>query len=152
MKKVLACLLCGIIALGVVGCRTNKNIENIEKQYEPIEIDGISIELKNGTLSNKSVEIIIKDTNGSDKYRYGSSFRIDKKEKDNWVKLKGTGNDCSATLAAYNVNEDGILEMKQDWECMYGKLDQGTYRLVKDIFLTNDNQNTKYIAVEFVIA
>ena len=133
-------------------CRTNKNIENIEKQYEPIEINGISIELKNGTLSNKSVEIIIKDTNGSDKYRYGSSFRIDKKEKDNWVKLKGTGNDCSATLAAYNVNENGILEMKQDWECMYGKLDQGTYRLVKDIFLTNDNQNKKYIAVEFVIA
>ena len=34
---------------------------------------------------------------------------------------------------------------------MYGKLDQGTYRLVKDIFLTNDNQNKKYIAVEFVI-
>ena len=152
MKKVLTCLLCVTIALGVVGCRTNKNIENIEKQYEPIEIDGISIELKNGTLSNKSVEIIIKDTNGSDKYRYGSGFRIDKKEKDNWVKLKGTGNDCSATLAAYNVNENGILEMKQDWECMYGKLDQGTYRLVKDIFLTKDNQNTKYIAVEFVIA
>ena len=43
MKKVLACLLCVTIALGVVGCRTNKNIE---KQYEPIEIDGISIELK----------------------------------------------------------------------------------------------------------
>ena len=45
--------------------------------------------------------------------------------------------------------------MEQNWDCMYGSLEAGTYRLVKDISLQSDipitDNDKKYISVEFVI-
>ena len=43
---------------------------------------------------------------------------------------------------AYYVNEEGILEMKQNWECMYGILDKGTYSINVNI------ETDKYVKVK----
>ena len=40
---------------------------------------------------------------------------------------------------AYYVNKEGILEMKQNWECMYGRLEQRNYRL----FLESNTPSTE---------
>ena len=56
---------------------------------------------------------------------------------------------------AYYVDENGILEMEQNWDYIYGPLDKGTYRLVKDVSFDADTPITKddiyYIWVEFEI-
>ena len=56
---------------------------------------------------------------------------------------------------AYYVDENGILEMEQNWDYIYGPLDKGTYRLVKDVLFNADTPITKddiyYIWVEFEI-
>lgn len=153
MKKVLfTILICGTIILGITGCGKKATIKDDVKSNE---IDGISMVIKEGTLTNKGATVIIKDINGKGKYVYGTSFRIEKKEKDNWAKLKETGNNCAFTMIAYYIDDDGLLEFDQDWECMYGELENGTYRLVKDTFLSSDipitEEDIKYFSVEFTI-
>ena len=151
-KRILTILLCIIFALTISGCARD---EKISENFEPTEIDGISMAIKENSLTNKEATVIIKDTNGKGTYVYGNSFRIDKKENNNWVAPKETGKNCGFEEIAYYVNDEGILELKQNWECMYGSLDAGTYRLVKDIFLESDTPSTeinkKYISVEFTI-
>ena len=142
--------------LSISGCGSNQKLETpADKLNEPTQIDGIYMTIKDGTLTRKDATLIIKDTNGSGTYVYGGSFRIDKNENGNWVTLKEIGNKCSVTLQPLYVDENGILEMYQSWECSYGNLDSGTYRLVKEIFLQSDipitDEELKYISVEFSI-
>lgn len=119
------------------------------------EIPGISMTIRDGTLTEKSATVVIKDTNGKGTYVYGTEFRIEKNENNNWVKPKETGNNCGFTMMAYYVNDDGFLEFEQNWECMYSSLEKGNYRLVKSTALSNDTPITedevKYFSVEFTI-
>ena len=151
-KTILTILLCGVMVLGITGCGSNKKVE---EKFSPTELNGISMAIKEGTLTEKGVTVIIKDTNGKGTYVYGTEFRIDKKENNNWIKPKETGNNCGFTEVAYYVDDDGFLEFEQNWECMYGKLEKGTYRLVKNTFLESDTPITddeiKYFSVEFTI-
>lgn len=127
----------------------------IEEKYEPTEIDGVTMTIKEGTLTHKRATIIIKDENGKGKYVYGTSFRIDKKVDGKWVSPKRTNNTCAFNSMAYFVDDNGYLEFEQDWDCMYSSLENGTYRLVKDTFLESSTPITekdiKYFSVEFTI-
>lgn len=129
--------------------------DEIEEKFQPTEIDGISMSIKEGTLTNKGATIIIKDTNGKGKYVYGTSFRIDKKVDDKWIALQTTDNNCAFTSMAYYVDDNGYLEFNQNWNCMYSSLENGTYRLVKYTFLESDipitEEEHKYFSVEFTI-
>src|SRR5574344_30594 len=151
-KTVLTILLCGVMVLGITGCGSNKKVE---EKFRPTEITGISMAIKEGTLTEKGATVIIKDTNGKETYVYGTEFRIDKKENNNWIKPKETGNNCVSPEVAYYVDDDGFLEFEPSWECMYGKLEKGTYRLVKNTFLESDTPITedeiKFFSVEFTI-
>lgn len=153
MKKVFfTILICGTIILGITGCGKKATIKDDVKLNE---IDGISMKIKEGTLTNKGATIIIEDSNGKGKYVYGTSFRIEKKGKNNWINPKETSNNCDFTTMAYYVNEEGLLEFDQNWECMYGELEKGTYRLIKDTFLSSNKpvteEDKKYFSVEFTI-
>ena len=125
-----------------------------ETQYKGInhigesqsEASGVSLTIKSGTLTNTSATVIITDENDQ-KYSYEQWFRIDKKENDTWKEIDTISDDYTFITLAYNVGKDGTLEMKQDWKDLYGELESGTYRLVKQI---NDN-GTKYFWVEFTI-
>ena len=129
--------------------------EEIEEKYEPTKIDGITMTIKEGTLTNKNATIIIRDTNGKGKYVYGTAFRIDKKINGKWYKLETTNNNCAFTMKAYYVDDNGHLEFNQDWTCLHKKLEKGIYRLVKSTFLESDTPITeddhKYFSVEFTI-
>lgn len=143
-----------IVKLYSEGEDVNSEIESI---FYPdyYEIDGISMSIKEGTLTNKSATIIIKDTNGKGKYVYGTSFRIDKKVDGKWIEPQTTDNICAFTSMAYYVDDNGYLEFNQDWNCMYSSLEKGTYRLVKYTLLESDTPITeedhKYFSVEFNI-
>lgn len=115
------------------------------------EIEGISIKIKEGTLTKTSATIIIYDRNGT-KYVYGKPFYIERLENGIWKKLDGVG---YFNEPAYFVDRNGILVMTQEWSHIYGALKNGKYRLVKEIFLDNKRPITEidkqYISVIFTI-
>ena len=89
---------------------------------------------------------------------YGESFWLEKYnyETHSFEKMENTtGNNCAVNLPAYGVTPDKPLELHHDFSCMYGELDRGNYRLVKNVFFESDTpvseEDTYYIWVEFDI-
>lgn len=113
------------------------------------------MKIKDGSLTNKGVTVVITDTNGKGKNVYGSEFRIESKENNNWVEPIKTTNFCAFDMMAYHVDDNGVLELEQNWECGYGELEKGTYRIVKHTFLNSDKPvieaDKKAFYVEFTL-
>ena len=148
MKKVFIFIL-------IIGCLCGCTINKVEDKFVSTEVSGISMMIQDNSLTRESLKLVIKDMNGKGFYVYGKSFRIDKKENDTWVGVEKLNNNCGFDLIAYYVNSDNLLEMEQNWECMYGSLDDGEYRLVKDVVLESDipmtEEDKRYISISFVI-
>ena len=118
--------------------------------YEPVKlvygVDGVSMKIKEGSLTETKAVVIIEDLN-KNKYVYGEEFFLEKKENDNWIRLTPNNYDYGFNEIGYVINEDNKLELIQDWSKIYGVLGKGKYRLVKNVF---DN-GYKYFFVEFDI-
>lgn len=114
--------------------------------------DIVDIEIKD--LTKTSMKIIIHD-NSTNRIVYGSEFYIQKYANHDWESVPETGENYGFNSIAYYVNEEGILEMKQNWTHMYGPLPKGIYRIVKNVFFESDipvsNDETFYIWQEFEI-
>ena len=120
------------------------NVYEIENEYKVENIDGITMTIKEGTLTNKSATIIITDTTNNENI-YGSYYRIDKYEFDKWNEFDIIYEDNYAWISiGYLVDKDNKLEMDMNWLELYGELDKGTYRIVIEV-------NNKYFSVEFQI-
>ena len=107
---------------------------------------GISIEIKEGTLTNTGATVIITDKSEK-KNRYNDWYTIYKKGIGRWINLS-SGKVWSSR--SYITDENGRLELDCKWEYGYGKLKKGTYRLVQGVEMAEDNSN-KIVYVEFQI-
>lgn len=107
------------------------------------EVDGITMYIKDNTLTDIGCTVVIQDTNKDN--IFGNWYRFDKKINGKWQELKPIIDNYGFTAMGYKVNEDGIIEFKIDWEWLYGKLDDGEYRIVKSV------NHDKYFSVEFLI-
>lgn len=153
----------------VVSCHTSKGVKDIYiaplnsklgidtdwmiKQElcgksEPVKIDGLSLEIKKGTLKNTGVTYVITDTNNGIEISR-EYYRIDKYENNEWVKL-GTADGTPLEnlrwkMIGFKITKGKKVEIPLNWEKIYGKLNPGKYRLVKKTL------DEKYFAVEFEI-
>ena len=116
-------------------------------------IDNVSMQIKEGTLTNKSLTLVIKDST-NDKYSFEQEFYLEKKTNNVWSKLKKVHTDYAFNQMAYYA-DNKELELKQDWDYIYGTLEKGTYRLVKKVFKNSDipvnEEKIKLISVDFEI-
>ena len=120
------------------------NIYEVEEQ----SVENVKMEIKEGTLNKTGATIIIKDSNIKP-FVYSEWFRIDKKVNDSWEKLNIINDKHSFSAIAYNIDNTGKLERAIDWSDIYGNLDKGSYKLIKNVY---DNEgNEIYFSVEFDI-
>lgn len=127
---------------------TNNSSNNVS---EPIDttnrtIDNVEMKIKDGTLTRTSATIVIEDKN-EEPYGYGEWFRIDKNENGEWKELEAIDENYSFTDIAYIPREDGTSEINVNWGDLYGELENGEYRLVKELY----GDETNYIYAEFTI-
>ena len=116
----------------------NNEVNNIET---PTALDqtteNVKIDIVDGTLTRDGAEIIITDNN-TDKYGYGTDFKLQKKENNNWVDLEYLPN-TSFTDIAYKLNNN-TLKLNVNFKEHYGTLKDGIYRLSKPVY----SNRTKY--------
>lgn len=117
--------------------------ENVTTEKELTKLDNISMTIKEGTLTKTSATIIITDLS-VDENTYGAYYRIDKKENDKWTELQPIIDNYGFNSIGYLVDENNKLELHHKWDWLYGELESGEYRLVKEV-------NNKYFSVEFNI-
>lgn len=116
-----------------------------EKKLQNINLK-VSLSLKKDTLTKTSATIIISDISEQEN-TYGEWFRIDKKTNQFWEELKPIDDNYAFKDIAYKMGENHQLEMNIDWSKLYGELESGEYRLIKDLY----NDGHIYLSVEFTI-
>ena len=155
-------------SLGVFGdddfytlvCNSLDNVKDIfvAKEIESLnnkcllkidDLDGVEMIIKEGSLTNESATVIIRDVSSRDNI-YGNEYRIDKFEDGTWKMMNVLIDNYAWDLIGYVVDEDNVLEFDIDWSKIYGKLNPGKYRIVKDTSYSGEG-TVHYITAEFEI-
>ena len=149
-KMVFVILLCGVLILTMTGCVKTKNKLDIgnKSNIKALKND-VMMTIKDGTLTNKSVTLIL--TNNSDrKIQYGSPYEIEIKKNDEWHKINAKLN---FTLQLFILESKKKNEFELNFEDGYGKLPPGTYRVIKKIDKEKEDGvfDSFYVAAEFTI-
>lgn len=150
MKKILTILLCGIMVLGMAGCGKEKNKFDIgNKSNIKISQNDVIMTIKEGTLTNKSATIVL--TNNSEKnFQYGNPYEIEIKKDGEWHKINI---ELYFDMPAFQLSAKESKEIELNWKNGYGKLANGTYRIIKEIDYEYEEEKyeTFNVAVEFTI-
>ena len=150
MKKILTILLCGIMVLGMAGCGKTKNKFDIgNKSNIKISQNDVTMTIKEGTLTNRSATLVL--TNNSEKnFQYGNPYEIEIKKDGEWHKINI---ELYFDMPAFQLSAKESKEIELDWENGYGKLANGTYRIIKEIDYEYEEEKyeTFNVAVEFTI-
>lgn len=112
---------------------TNKTINNIKK---------VSAEIFD--ISESGATIVIKDNNKKP-YIYGEWYKIEKEENGKWVAVKTIIDNYGFNTVGYQVGENREVKLVINWEWLYGKLPEGSYRILKQV-------EDSYLAIPFNIA
>ncbi|MFR1777690.1 MAG: immunoglobulin-like domain-containing protein [Clostridia bacterium] len=123
----------------------NLTSEEIDKLTSERTLDKVSMEIKEGTLTNKGATIIITDRNELP-YSYGEAYKLEKLEKKEWKALWNiyyAKNDIG-----YIIGRDGNTEIDLNWEEYYKELEKGKYRILMQVIPGDDNT---IISTEFEI-
>lgn len=154
MKKILTILLCIAIIIGIGGCKKNKKEISFSKVADEKILEGATMIIKSGTLTKTGATILITDVNKDEVHTYGEDFRIDKKEDGEWTHLDLERKGFAIKDIGYNVDKNNELEMKIYWGWIYGTLEKGEYRLVKEATINEEDGaylGTAVIYAEFTI-
>ena len=147
---ILIALMCIGVILGMTGCGKSKNEFDIGNKSDiKISQNDVTMTIKDGTLTNKSATLIL--TNNSDKnFQYGTPYEIEIKKDGEWHKINV---ELNFTMPAFQLSARENNEIEINWENGYGKLEKGTYRIIKEIDYEYEEGKYKSfnIAVEFTI-
>ena len=117
----------------------NDETEDLEKYLTVVNDDSMSI--KEGTLTNSGFTLIITNLSNNE-IILGEEYRIDKKKNGKWKPLTPIIDNYGFIDIGYILKPNDDFETKIDWKWLYGELETGEYRLIKDV-------NDKYVSVEF---
>ena len=149
-KTILTILLCGVMVLEMTGCGKQKNEFDIGNKPDiKISQNDVIMTIKEGTLTNKSATLVL--TNHSDKnFQYGSPYEIEIKKDGEWHKINV---ELYFNMPVFQLSAKESKEIELDWENGYGKLTEGTYRIIKEIDYEYEKEKyeTFNVAIEFTI-
>lgn len=177
MKKHLYLFVCMAINLALLaGCSTYDNstsavetentltetvstqsVETTDWKTTPYEtvnnFDGVTMNINKGTASSTELTVTF-ENNLKSQCTYGEYFCLEKKINEKWyqVPVAIDGNYIFNAIG-YELVSGGASECAVDWDWLYGSLDTGEYRIVKDIldFKGSGEYDTYYLAAEFTI-
>lgn len=124
--------------------QNDKNNVNENKR----SVENVKMIIKDGTLTSSKATIIITDKNQKP-FIYNEWYRIEKRENEEWKEVSIINSNHSFISIAYNIDNTGKIEKNVDWSELYGSLEKGVYRLVKNVY--DDEGEEIFFSVEFEI-
>ena len=141
-------VICGVLIVCIIGIVVMSLLKTNEAEFNPL--DNVTMEIVDGTLTNTGATIVITDLSGEDN-TYGAWYRIDKLEDGKWYELEDKIAGENAWIAiGYKTDENNQLQLDIGWEGLYGALESGKYRIVKD-FSGEYPYDDRHVASEFTI-
>ena len=150
-KTMLTILLCSVMIFGVTSCADYKGKNSIgnKSNIKISKTNDVVMSIKDGTLTNTGATLIL--SNNSDKdFSYGNPYEIEVKKNNEWHKINV---ELDFDMPAFPLSARENKEIEINWENGYGKLEKGTYRIIKGIDYEYEEGKYKSfnIAVEFTI-
>lgn len=114
---------------------------------------GVTMSIKKEAVTANGLTVVFK--NSSDKMgMYGSTFSLEKKVNGKWyqVPVVFKGNYVFTDIG-YKADYGKDREWKVEWKWLYGSLNAGEYRIVKDIldFRKTGDYDKYFMAAEFTL-
>lgn len=155
MKKafVIVLLLLGVIFSGCGKEAAPPKNMNPTEHEKVNDLKGVTMTVKEGTVSPTGLTLVL-ENNSQKECIYSESFLLEEKSNDQWyqvpVVIEG---DYGFDDIAYPLNLGDKGEWQVNWEWLYGILDKGEYRIIKDVlnFKENGEFDTHYLAAEFTV-
>lgn len=110
---------------------------NYRVEYQNYIESNVSLVLEENTLTPYGASFEIVNTSNIDGYSE-ESFFIEKLEKDNWKTCDYIDNDVEFNDAVWQIKNYTSYSFFADWSNIYGELENGYYRLVKN-FSVSEN-------------
>lgn len=178
MKRYLLILaLISVSLVVVVGCSNFDHISSADGQqnnaagnassrpdeatdWEPTNfqtvnnIDGITMTVKEGAASATGLTVTFENNYGG-QCIYSESFWLQKKIDGKWYQVPVVfDGDYAFEDIGYSLDAGSSGEWTVNWEWLYGSLDSGEYRIVKDVLVSTDlgEYDTYYLAAEFILS
>lgn len=93
--------------------------------------ENVKIEIIKSSINKNGMKITITDNN-ENPYMWNNYYIMERKNDNNWEKLepkKEITNDIN-----YNIDENNQITIEINWTPYYGTLEDGTYRIVKEVY------------------
>lgn len=99
---------------------------------ESIVPEGISMSVNKDSITANGAVITLENTSDKD-YQYGDPYYLQNYKDGIWYVVPYIIEDFGFHDIAYGVEKNGKSEFAIDWNWLYGSLEPGEYRIVKDI-------------------
>ena len=110
---------------------------------------GLTLSVKDVTSKGATLVFSQSGGNAVGELMTGSYYRLEYEDEEMAFAVEG---DIAWTSEAYMIPKDGELEMQVNWEWLYGTLEPGTYRIVKQVMDHGNSGNlVKFYSVEFTV-
>ncbi len=126
------------------GCQSKNDFEVGSVSTKEISNTDEILLVKEDTITNTGGTFILTNTYDTAMY-YDECYEMEILEDENWKEINVI---IDFIELSYELNPDSSIEIPLNWENGYGKLISGTYRIIKDIRIENDNYS---IAASFTI-
>ena len=114
--------------------------------------EDVVLSIKNNTLSNQGVVVVIGKTNNLEKQlMFSSDFKISKLVNAKYEPLEYKIPNAGWDDIGYPIKKNSSMEFEIKWEYLYGKLEPGKYKLEKEYFVDDKVDVKKTVATEFEI-
>lgn len=142
-----------------VNTSTSTTEEEDTTDWEPTNyntvnnFNDVTMSIKKDTISEDGLTVVIQ--NNSDKIAlYGEEFVLEKKINEGWYEVPVTiEGDYGFNSIGYEVPSGEEGEWKVDWNWLFGSLNEGEYRIIKNILDFRDagDFDTYYLSAEFTL-
>lgn len=121
--------------------------------YETVNnFEGVTMTVKKGTTFSTGLIVVFKN-NSNSQCTYGDYFWLEKKINGSWYQVPVTIDSYGFNDIGYSLAPSGEGEWVANWNWLYGSLDTGKYRIIKDIldFRGTGDYDSYYLATEFTL-
>ena len=147
-KTILTILLCGVMLLGITGCGSTNDFDiGKVSDIEINENNDVTLSIKAGTLKNTRATLIL-ENNTNKLLRYDEYYKMEIKQDDEWHVINV---ELYFDDPLWGVKQNSKEEIELSWEYGYGKLAKGDYRIIKEVYFENEQEQEFYVSAEFTI-
>lgn len=140
------------------GEKPDSNLEDIKSNYQTSkhnnlrELTDVTMEVKEDSVKPTGLTVVFE--NDSNKtIIFGEKYILETRADDTWYEVPVLIENYNLGDIGYELANRQTRELDVNWEFLYGKLEAGEYRIIKDIvdFRDSGSYSKEHVACEFAL-